>query len=317
VTSPRMRVLIDNDFSGDPDGLFQLAHHVLSPSVDIRAIIGSHLRPGDPFDPSEQTATNACGRVVDVLTALGMPEEFRVIEGSNTGLLDETTPIRSAAALAIVEEAMRDDSELPLFVACGAGLTELASAWLIEPRIADRLTLVWIGGVEDPALAVAPPGGSDIEYNLNIDPIAASVIFTDSPIRIWQVPRNAYRQTLMSTAELDARVRPAGEIGELLADSISSVVTMAGAFGLPLGETYIYGDSPLVLLTALQSSFEADPSSSEYAIRPAPKISIDGTTTFDGAGRDIRVYTRLDLRLLFEDLFAKLAPFGGQRRKGG
>ena len=304
-----MRVLIDNDFSGDPDGLFQLAHHVLSPSVDIRAIIGSHLRPEDPFDPSERTATNACGRIGDVLTALGLAGEFTVHEGSNTGLVDETTPIRSAAALAIVEEAMREDTELPLFVACGAGLTELASAWLIEPRIADRLILVWIGGVEDPALGTAPPGASDIEYNLNIDPVAASVIFTDSPIGIWQVPRNAYRQTLMSMAELEARVRPKGAIGKLLAESIDSVVTMAGEFGLPLGETYVYGDSPLVLLTALQSSFEADPSSSEYAIRPAPSISIDGTTTFDGRGRDIRVYTRLDVRLMFEDLFAKLAPF--------
>jgi putative polyketide hydroxylase len=31
-------------------------------------------------------------------------------------------------------------------VTCGAGLTTLASAWLIEPRIASRLTLIWIGG---------------------------------------------------------------------------------------------------------------------------------------------------------------------------
>lgn len=34
--SPRMRVVIDNDYSGDPDGLLQLLHHALSPSVDIR-----------------------------------------------------------------------------------------------------------------------------------------------------------------------------------------------------------------------------------------------------------------------------------------
>ena len=30
---PRMRVIIDNDFSGDPDGLFQLTQLLLSPSV--------------------------------------------------------------------------------------------------------------------------------------------------------------------------------------------------------------------------------------------------------------------------------------------
>jgi hypothetical protein len=42
-----MRVIVDNDFSGDPDGLFQMAHLLLSPSVDIRGIIGSHLSVKD------------------------------------------------------------------------------------------------------------------------------------------------------------------------------------------------------------------------------------------------------------------------------
>ena len=37
---PRIRVIVDNDFGGDPDGLFQLVHQVLSPSVEIRGIIG-------------------------------------------------------------------------------------------------------------------------------------------------------------------------------------------------------------------------------------------------------------------------------------
>ena len=39
IVKPRMRVIIDNDLGGDPDGLFQLAHHVLSPSVEIRGIM--------------------------------------------------------------------------------------------------------------------------------------------------------------------------------------------------------------------------------------------------------------------------------------
>jgi hypothetical protein len=53
IVTPRMRVIVDNDFSGDPDGLFQLTHILLSPSVEIRAIIGSHLKAGDGFDNSK------------------------------------------------------------------------------------------------------------------------------------------------------------------------------------------------------------------------------------------------------------------------
>lgn len=59
AVKPRMRIIIDNDFGGDPDRLFQLVQHLLSPSVEIRGIIGSHLKAGDGFDPSKETATNA------------------------------------------------------------------------------------------------------------------------------------------------------------------------------------------------------------------------------------------------------------------
>ena len=38
--SAAARVIVDNDFAGDPDGLFQLAHHLLCTSVDIPIIIG-------------------------------------------------------------------------------------------------------------------------------------------------------------------------------------------------------------------------------------------------------------------------------------
>jgi purine nucleosidase len=302
-----MRVIIDNDFSGDPDGLVQLAHHVLSPSVEIRAVIGSHLRAGDPFDSSEVTAENACRRAEDVLVALGGAGEITVLPGSNVSLADERTPIASPGALAIVAEAMRDDTELPLFIACGASLTELASAWLIEPRIADRLTAVWIGGQEHPELAVPPPHADAVEYNLNIDVTAARVVFNDSTIPIWQVPRDAYRQALLSRAELETRIRPHGAIGELLFQAIDGVEAMAAEHDFPLGEVYIYGDSPLVLLTALQSAFQPDASSSRYETRPAPRFGADGLPDFTAEGRDIRVYTHLDTRLMFEDLFAKLA----------
>ena len=67
VVAPRMRVIVANDFSGDPDGLFQLVHLLLSPSVEIRAIIGSHLRVGDGFDRSITQADNAAKKAREVL----------------------------------------------------------------------------------------------------------------------------------------------------------------------------------------------------------------------------------------------------------
>src|SRR6478609_10139448 len=153
IVKPRMRIIIDNDFGGDPDGLFELVQHLLSPSVEIRAIIGSHLKPGDGFDPSKETATHAKQKIEEVLSIMNLSNKYPVYQGSNSPLENDSTAQQSDAANAIIKEAMRDDTKLPLYVVCGAGLTDLASAYLSEPKIASRLTLIWIGGREYSGLA--------------------------------------------------------------------------------------------------------------------------------------------------------------------
>ena len=301
---PRMRVIIDNDFSGDPDGLFQLAHHVLSPSVDIRAIIGSHVTQG--FTDAPQTATEACRKVNELLDCMGLNGKFKVLEGSNTPMDTMTVPKVSEGARFIVEEAMRTDTKQPLYVVCGASLTTIASAYLMNPEIANRLTLVWIGGQEYEGLAVPPPGYSVPEYNLDLCIPAAQTIFNLSNMPIWQVPRDVYRQCIYSMAELLLEVDPLGKTGHYLTTSLTELMKRLGNYGFGMGEVYVLGDSPLVLLTALQTGFEADPASSKYVMKQAPKIAADGTYRWDPNGRPIRVYTYADVRLMFEDMVAKL-----------
>ena len=67
--------------------------------------------------------------------------------------------------------------------------------------------------------------------------------------------------------------------------------------------------APLVLLTALQSIFEPDSTSSRHVDRPTPSISDDGSYVGVPAARPMRVYTRVDTRLMFEDFYLKLAEF--------
>lgn len=302
---PRARVIVDNDFGGDPDGLFQLAHQVLSPSVKIVGIIGSHLRKGDGFDNSDQTATHAVEKAKEVLQLLHA-DSLVVKQGANEGLKDTHTPIASDGAKLIVQEAMRTDVKTPLYIVCGAGLTEVASAYLLEPKIAQHIILIWIGGPEYEGLAIPPPHFDTLEYNLGIDIKAAQVVFNTSKIPVWQVPRNAYRQCLASYAELQEHVDKVNPLGTYLMDQLRNVMNMANKWNIYIGETYILGDSPLVLLTALQSSFQADPSSSNYAIRRSPVINDKGLYEKNAAGREIRVYTSLDIRLMMSDFYSKL-----------
>jgi len=304
----RMRTIIDNDFAGDPDGLVQLAHHALSQSVDIPLVIASHLHPGESWTGDAKVAEGGAREAAALLDMLALPRRPAVIAGAEAAIAARATWTPSAATAAVVREAMRTDTQFPLFYCAGASLTELALAWLTEPRIASRMKLVWIGGGEYPGLGVPPPDTTGAEYNLTIDTVAAQIIFNESDFEIWQVPRDAYRQLLFSTAELD-EMAGTGKVGAYLAERIARVPALAARASrgkMPgLGETYVMGDSPLVTLTALQSSFQPDPSSSEYATVPCPRITDKGLYEADANGRPIRVYRRIDTRLTFMDMMAK------------
>lgn len=118
----------------------------------------------------------------DMLRLTNRDEKIPVHAGAEGKLTVPGTAIRSAGTEAIIAEAMRDDTSLPLYVAVGGGLTEVASALMLEPAIAGRFTLIWIGG----SLSPAP---NEPEYNFAIDPRAAQYAFNEATVPIWQVPR--------------------------------------------------------------------------------------------------------------------------------
>lgn len=296
---PRMRVIVDNDFGGDPDGLFQLAQQVLSPSAEIKAIIGSHHY--DDFFGNPGTSAFACQMTKELLSVMQC-DSLPVYAGAEGKLADAKTPLVSEGARAIINEALHDDQR-PLYVLCGAGLTNIASAYLLEPRIAERIAaVVWIGGPEYADLCKNQLQ-KQREYNQGIDPIASQVVFNHSTLSIWQIPRDTYRQALYSYAELEQRIGKAGKTGAYLMERLAIPFKwMHGG----LGEAYILGDSPLTLVTALQSPWEADPSSCEYVIRQTPFINAEGFYEDNPSGRPIRIFTKIDGRLMLEDLIWKL-----------
>ncbi|MEO7214342.1 nucleoside hydrolase [Mucilaginibacter sp.] len=303
-----MRIIIDNDFEGDPDGYFQLVQHLLSPSVEIRGIIGSHLTNGGGFSKANNTAEEACQNAKKVISLMRLPGKYKIVAGAKNGIKNIDEPQQSEGAQLIIEEAMRTDTDLPLYIVCGAGLTNIASAWLLKPEIAERLTLVWIGGPEYDGI-ITPPDHGPLEYNLGICIPAAQAVFNNSKIPIWQVPRNAYRQCIFSMDEMMADVAPTSEIGTYLTQLVKDEIKL-NRFGNKMGEVYILGDSPLVLLTSLQTGFGQDPASSQYVIKQAPNIASDGTYRYNAKGRPIRVYTWLDTRLMFSDMVAKFKLLG-------
>ena len=312
----RYSVIIDNDFCGDPDGLFQLVHHVLSTSCDIKGIIGAHHNGFSFFRDlqGKDDAEKSVNKVNEALELMGVKEQLKVVSGAPVKMTDPNKPVESEGARLIVEEALKATPEKPLYVCVGGALTDIASAWLMNPEIGKNIVLVWIGGQEyQQTGAIVPPGYSMPEYNLNLSIPAAQVVFNKSDMRIWQIPRDVYRQCMYSMTELEVKVRPHGKLGAYLYDSLANLMKQFGARG-SMGETYILGDSPLVLMTALQSGFETDPASSHYLYVTIPTIADDGSYRYNHSGRQIRVYDRIDTRMMFADMEAKLAVFAKKKQ---
>ena len=304
AVKPRFRVLIDNDFGGDPDGLVQLAHHLLSPTVEIPGIIVSHLRKDDTWAKGTDGIDWGVQYVSELMQLTGR-SNIPVFRGASDPMFDSNSPVNSEAVDFLLKEVKRE-SDLPLFIVCGGSLTQIASAYLKSPNDFENVILVWIGGAEHDGIGIATYDAPQLEYNTHEDVPAAQVIFNKSHIKLWQVPRNAYRQALVSFAELDVRLKDAGKLGAYLRNKLIDTINWWDSQGRLLGETYCLGDSPLVLLTALHTTYEPDPGSSRYKEIRCPELLESGAYKTNKDGRMIRVYDFLDNRLMFEDMFSKL-----------
>lgn len=311
------RVILDNDFAGDPDGLFQLAHHLLCPQATIPLIIGSHL---PAVFAGGHSAQLSAARAQDLIDRMRLRQAPRPIAGAAGPIASRQSWRPGPASAAIIREALREDTAAPLVYAVGAGLTDLALAWLEEPRIGRRLRLVWIGGRTPPGATPVTPDPDEVEFNFSIDPVAAGIIFNESDIEIWQVPSGTYRQMLFGTGELE-ELGQSGPLGAWLKAQIDGVPAMLAEIpGVPppiVTDAYVLGDSPLVTLSALVTPFGREPASSRFATLPTPQINPDGSYTARPGARPMRVYTTIDAGLTFRDMVARFHLAQARMRRSG
>ncbi|QZH73894.1 MAG: nucleoside hydrolase [Erythrobacter sp.] len=279
---PSARVIVDNDFAGDPDGLVGLAHQLLSPKTVVPLITVSGLdrnlggETGSTVVPGAEAAAETVQR-------LSLDHTPPIASGHELGVRGQEP---SDAARAIVAEAMREDA-LPLYFSCGGPLTNLAEALALEPAITARMTLIWIGG------GGYPDGGW--EYNLSADADAARHVIESSAMPVWQIPLPAYRLMQVSVAEMEADMMPISDFTRWL----YARFTNPPAF-FDLGGSWPMGDSPAILLTAISAE------SSRYSDLPARRINPDLSYGEEIPGRTVRVFDDLDLRLTWADFLAKL-----------
>lgn len=291
-----VRVIIDTDAKNEADDQFAVVQALLSPRLENVGLIAAHYGTGRHADSMERSFRE----LETILDKMDIHEKSLLYRGAAHGLSDRSTPVPSPGAEKIIEEAMKTDDRR-LFVLFLGPLTDLASAYLMEPRIKGRLTAIWIGGGK------YPKGGA--EFNLGNDIHAANVVFS-SGIELWQVPKNVYEMMGVSLAELELKVSGCGRIGAYLLEQLDEYAhdETARKSVFRSGETWVLGDSPAVGLLLYEHRFL-------YDWIQAPLVTADMTYEQADFNSPIRVYRAIDSRLILEDMFAKLALFAKKQEK--
>ena len=287
----QIRLVISSDFKNEADDQYAIVHQLLTPMFDVRGVIAAHFESKAPGTGT--TMEKSYRELLTLMDAVGF-DDVPALRGCPVPLRGENDAPSSEGVEFLIREALRDDPR-PLYVTVQGALTDVGAALNRCPGIAEKLTVVWIGGFP------YPDGGT--EFNLMQDVAAARVVMA-SKAAVWQLPVNVYSTMEVSMAELAARVRPCGRVGKYLYDEMEDYnLCNDDAPGLRLGENWCLGDSP-VLGALLGCGWRGN-----FHTETAPLIADDMRYLPNPGGKQIRVYDYVDVRFILEDMYAKLKLF--------
>ena len=253
-----LRVIIDTDAANEIDDQFALAWALLLPDeLQIEAITAAPFSYGEflqnaleaieargdgPRTPFENIATDLGPEGAADLAASGTPadgmeaskaeiERFvelaapadppPVFAGATSYLPSTTEPVDSPAAQAIIEAAHASDE--PLYVLVLGAPTNVASALLLDPSIAEKVVVVFVAGYPAASTQI------DESFNLLQDLAASQVIFEQASHLVY-IPGYGVAETLsLSYAESEKYLAGVSPMADSLHELMSSRLAGEGS----------------------------------------------------------------------------------------
>ncbi len=203
-------VVIDTDAYNEIDDQFAICYALKRPDrLNVKAIYAA------PF-LNQRSVSAEDGMVKsekEIHKLLGLMNMARpVYAGSRQYLPDEATPVMSPAAEDLVRRAMDYSPENPLYVAAIGAITNVASALLMQPEIADRVVIVWLGGH-------ALHWTDNAEFNLKQDIAAARVVFRSGAPLVMLPCQGVVSEFATTGPELDHWLRGKSALCDYLAQN--------------------------------------------------------------------------------------------------
>lgn len=179
--SGKVDVILDTDTYNEIDDQFALAYMLrntekLNP-VGICAAPFFNERSESPLDGMIKSY-NEIFKIIDLCGRNDL--SGIVYKGSGEFLTDENTPVISDAAEFMAGISASYSPENPLYIVAIGAITNVASAFLLNPQMAENTVVVWLGGK-------AHHFGDCEEFNMSHDYAAARVIMK-SGVPFVQLP---------------------------------------------------------------------------------------------------------------------------------
>jgi purine nucleosidase len=209
----KVRMVLDTDTYNEVDDQFALVYALLSPErLSVEAIYAApfhNSRSSGPADGMERSYDE----ILRLLDKMGYSSEGFVYKGATTYLDDSLQPQESEVTADLIKRSMASPVDDPLYVVAIGAITNVASAILLEPKIIERIVVVWLGGH-----ALFWPHTR--EFNLKQDVPAARLVF-DCGVPMVHIPCAGVTTHLHTTvAELEAYVSGRGAIGDYLVEIV-------------------------------------------------------------------------------------------------
>ena len=171
-------VVLDTDAFNEIDDQFAIAYLLRSgEKLRTKAIYAAPFyneRSTGPADGMEKSYRE----IYKLLNLMG--ETRDVYRGADAFLSDERTPVISPAAKDLAQRVENYSPENPLYVVAIGAITNVASAMLLNPRVAENTVVIWLGGH-------ALHYHDTKEFNMAGDYAAARVVM-DSGVPFVQLP---------------------------------------------------------------------------------------------------------------------------------
>ena len=290
--SGRVRAVLDTDTYNEIDDQFALVQAMLSPDrIALEAIYAAPFHnkrssgPGDGMDKSYD-------EILRLLDRMGRSSAGFVFRGVRNfvGLAKEGH--KAEAVDHLIASARASPPDDPLCIIAIAAISNVASALLAAPDIADKVIVVWLGGH-----ALEWPDTR--EFNLRQDVGGAQVVL-ESGTPLVLIPCMGVTSHLHSTVpEIERCVEPHGEIGKFLAQRFKGYSD--DHFGW---SKEIWDMAPVGWLL--------DPDWVPTVVVPTPILTDQVTWSVDRTRPPIRYATIVKRDPILRDFFSKLKLFAAR-----